>query len=236
MKKLFKNRYFSFLMIYLCVLSLIGTGLSFSRYTSNDSQENEARTAVYDVVISSGSLDSTEKNITMNIYATSKISEPASMQVGTYEKKQINIINRSECDVSLSDFEMVFPENSVYAKLIIPKSKEEMDAYEKQMGSMPLVILDYLGKTESELADAAQVYTLLKEKNEESFSFFTDGEILKTGEAKTFFIVSWVEHDAVYKADADANADTDNISHKTLEQLGIAAENFLIKINSRQVD
>ena len=90
-------------MIYLCIISIVGLSLSFSRYTSGDTKTEDARAAIYDVEIHSGDLQSVEQNMTMTVYATSKISETKSMIDGTYEKKQVNIHNFSECDISLSD-------------------------------------------------------------------------------------------------------------------------------------
>ena len=236
MKKLFKNRYFSFLMIYLCFLSIVGTSISFSKFLTQDSSEEAARAAIYNVEIYSGNSDTVEQDILMEIYATSKISETTSMIAGTYEYKQINIINKSECDISLSDYLIDDDENSIYSKLVIPMTAEEMAAYEQSKGSVPMVILDYLGKTETELSllSVAELKSLIDEKNTTSFEQLC--KTLKPNKISTFFIISWVEHDAVYKEDADNNADSDGISHKTPTELGLSAEFFKIQIHSEQVD
>ena len=167
-------------MIYLCIISIVGLSLSFSRYTSGDTKTEDARAAAYDVEIHSGDLQSVEQNMTMTVYATSKISETKSMIDGTYEKKQVNIHNFSECDISLSD-----------------------------MG-------------------------IQDQKNKKSFKEIENSGTIDTGESRTFFIISWVEHDNIYKADADLNED--KISHKTLKELNAESESFTIKLTSAQVD
>lgn len=234
MKKLFHNRYFSFLMIYLCIISIVGLSLSFSRYTSGDTKTEDARAAIYDVEIHSGDLQSVEQNMTMTVYATSKISETKSMIDGTYEKKQVNIHNFSECDISLSDMGIQDQTGNLYEKLIIPMNEEEITAYETKCGSIPLMVLDYLGKTEAELADYTKVRDIINKKNEESFEAIENRGTIDTGESRTFFIISWVEHDNIYKADADLNED--KISHKTLKELNAESESFTIKLTSAQVD
>lgn len=221
-------------MIYLCIISVVGMSLSFSRYTSGDTKTEDAHAAIYDVEIYSGDFQSFEKDITMTVYATSKISETGSMIEGTYEKKQINIHNLSECDISLSDMKIGNEAGSLYEKLVIPMNKEEMSAYETKCGSIPLLILNYLEKTEAELSNSEDVRTIVNAKNEESFEKIEDSGIVGAGESKTFFIISWVEHDDVYKADADLN--TDKISHKTLKELNFESESFIIQANSVQVD
>ena len=75
-------------MIYLCIISIVGLSLSFSRYTSGDTKTEDARAAAYDVEIHSGDLQSVEQNMTMTVYATSKISETKSMIDGTYERSK----------------------------------------------------------------------------------------------------------------------------------------------------
>lgn len=116
-------------MIYLCIISIVGLSLSFSRYTSGDTKTEDARAAAYDVEIHSGDLQSVEQNMTMTVYATSKISETKSMIDGTYEKKQVNIHNFSECDISLSDMGIQDQTGNLYEKLIIPMNEEEITAY-----------------------------------------------------------------------------------------------------------
>lgn len=234
MKKLFHNRYFSFLMIYLCIISIVGLSLSFSRYTSGDTKTEDARAAIYDVEIHSGNLQSVEQSMTMTVYATSKISETKSMIDGTYEKKQVNIHNFSECDISLSDMGIQDQTGNLYEKLIIPMNEEEITAYETKCGSIPLMVLDYLGKTEAELADYTDVRNIINEKNKKSFKEIENSGTIDTGESRTFFIISWVEHDNIYKADADLNED--KISHKTLKELNAESESFTIKLTSAQVD
>ncbi len=221
-------------MIYLCILSIVGMSLSFSRYTSGDTVTENARAAIYDVAIYSGDLQSTEQMINMSVYATSKISETGSMIEGTYEKKQVNIHNFSECDISLSDMKIINESDSLYEKLIIPMNEEEMTAYEIQCGSIPLSVLNYLGKTEIELADSNSVRQAVNNKNTESFNALENKGIIKPKESLTFFIISWVEHDNLYKADADNN--TDKISHKTPTELNLASEEFTIQATSNQVD
>ena len=192
MKKLFHNRYFSFLMIYLCIISIVGLSLSFSRYTSGDTKTEDARAAIYDVEI------------------------------------------HSECDISLSDMGIQDQTGNLYEKLIIPMNEEEITAYETKCGSIPLMVLDYLGKTEAELADYTDVRNIINEKNKKSFKEIENRGTIDTGESRTFFIISWVEHDNIYKADADLNED--KISHKTLKELNAESESFTIKLTSAQVD
>lgn len=234
MKKLVHNRYFSFLMIYLCIISIVGLSFSFSRYTSGDTKTEDARAAVYDVGIYSGDLQSVEQNITMAVYATSKISETGSMIEGTYEKKQVNIHNFSECDISLSSMKIQNETGNLYEKLIIPMNEQEMSEYETNCGSVPLMVLDYLGKTEAELTDHANVRNSINEKNKEAFKAIEDSGVVKTGESRTFFIISWIEHDNVYKEDAGLNMD--KISHKTLKDLDAESESFIIQATSEQID
>lgn len=59
-------------------------------------------------------------------------------------------------------------------------------------------------------------------------------ELLIQGRAEHSLIISWVEHDNIYKADADLNED--KISHKTLKELNAESESFTIKLTSAQVD
>ena len=160
-------------MIYLCIISIVGLSLSFSRYTSGDTKTEDARAAAYDVEIHSGDLQSVEQNMTMTVYET-------------------------------------------------------------KCGSIPLMVLDYLGKTEAELADYTDVRNIINEKNKKSFKEIENSGTIDTGESRTFFIISWVEHDNIYKADADLNED--KISHKTLKELNAESESFTIKLTSAQVD
>lgn len=240
--KIFKNRYFSFLMIYLCLLSIIGMGFSFSKYKSEDTQTDDARIALYDVNIYTGDSTNNQENIAINIYATSKISEPECMIEGTYEKKQINIHNQSECDIQLSRFDFKEIENDnknktdIYKQLIIPKTKEEMDIYEEEYdNNIAKAMLGYIGKSETELSDITELDTILNNANELSWDSMEDC-ILKPGETKTFFIIFWVEHNAVYKEDADLEENSDNISHKTPTELGVAPKKFLLSVHSEQFD
>ncbi len=237
MKKILKNRYFLFTMIYLCLLSVVAAGLSFSRYTSNDTHTDNSGVAVYDVVINSGDPSSKDTSVSMSVCATSKLSEPASMINGCYHKMQINVVNRSECTVALSDFRLTFAENSIYNKIIIPMNKSEMDSYEFESGSIPLAIIDYLGMTQEEISNMTveQVNAAVSNSNEQSCAYLSEHSVkLNKGEAKTFFVVAWVEHDSVYKQDADLNAD--KISHLTPTELGILPETFNFSVHSEQVD
>ena len=118
MKKLFKNRYFSFSMIYLCILCIFSAGLSLSQYTTNDTTTEDSGVAVYDVLITNGESTENSTEVAMSVHATSKLSEPTSMLDGTYEKMQINVTNYSECKISLSDFLLTeTTSNSIYEKI-----------------------------------------------------------------------------------------------------------------------
>ena len=237
MKKILKNRYFSFTMIYLCILGLVAAGFSFSRYTSNDTQMDNSGVAVYDVVINSGDPSSQDTSVSMSVCATSKLSEPSSMINGCYHKMQINIINRSECTVALSDFLLTAPDDSVYNKLLIPMDKEEIDKYELSCGSVPLAIIDYLGMTQDEVSKMTieEVNAAVSESNEQACIYLASRcEKLNAGQVATFFVIAWVEHDGVYKDDADLNPD--KISHKTPTELGIMPETFNFSVHSEQVD
>ncbi len=238
MKKLFKNRYFSFLMIYLCILCIFGAGLSLSQYTTNDTATDDSGVAVYNVVITAGESMDNSAEVSMSVYATSKISEPNSMIDGTYEKMQINVTNRSECTISLSDFLLDDnTDSSVYQKIIIPMNKTELEAYEKKCGSVPLMILNYLGLTQTQAAAMGidDVSSAVSSKNTETCAeLASNSDNIAIGESKTFFVISWVEHDSVYKNDADNS--TDNISHNTPTELGIQPETFKVSVDSEQVD
>lgn len=234
MKKLFKNRYFLFLMIYLCFLSVVGTSMSFSRFLTQDSSEDKARAAIYNVEIYGGTSE-TKQDIVMEIYATSKISETVSMQIGTYQYKQVNVINKSECDISISDCTMVDSANSVYTKLLIPYTEEEFTNYLQNDGTIPTMVLQYLEASVEDfssydLGEIDQLNELIEQANKVSCASM--GWNLKPNESAAFFIVSWVEHDSVYKEDAG----TDNISYKTLTELGVTADFFSIQIHSDQID
>ena len=241
MKKTTKNKWAVFTLIYLCILSFFALGLSWSRFTTGDTQTDDANVAVYDVVITTGVPGTSEVNRDLTVYATSKISEPASMVPYTYDKIQINIINKSECDISLSDFQ--FNSSDYYTKLILPMTQEEFNTFELSEGSVPLALAKYLNiKLENISID--KLKTAIDHKNTETIEAFeAEAKKLKPGEMKSFMIFSWVEHDAVYKDDADANmydADTnpngDYISHKTLAELGITSEPLNFSVHSEQVD
>ena len=238
MKKLFKNRYFSFLMIYLCILCIFSTGLSLSQYTTNDTATDDSGVAIYDVLITNGESTENSAEVSMSVHATSKLSEPTSMLDGTYEKMQINVTNYSECKISLSDF--ILSETAsgrIYEKIIIPMTKQEIEDYQRRCGSVPLMLLDYLGMTAKELGsmDLSAFNGVIAEKNTEAFTTLEDSsEEINIGETKTFFVISWVEHDSVYKADADNNAD--KISHITLGDLGVKPETFKVTVESKQID
>lgn len=64
------------------------------------------------------------------------------------------------------------------------------------------------------------------------------GLVLKPEEGKTVLILSWVEHDNVYKEDADLNAE--KISHKSPTELSGArsnvAEDFIVSVDTVQYD
>lgn len=237
-KKNSKSRYFTFAMIYLCILSAVAAGLSLSRYTSGDTATDESGVAIYDVVINTGDPGSTDTTAYLSVSATSKLTEPASMIAGCCQKMQINVINRSECTVELTDFSLIEPDGSVYTKIIIPKNKEEMDELELNCGSVPLAVIDFLGKTQSEMSamTVEEVNTLISASNAGVCRELSEnsGE-LAPGDRTTLFVVAWVEHDNIYKADADKNT-PDQISHQTPTQLGILPESFSFKVYSQQVD
>ena len=234
LKKLSKNRWRVFIIVYLCILSFFALGLSWSRYTTGDTQTDDANAAVYNVVISTGVPGSNEVNRDLTVYATAKISEPASMVPGTYDKLQINIINKSECDISLSNFQ--FNPSEYYTKLILPMTQDEFDKFEISKGSVPLALADYLNINLNDIS-IDTLKTAIDKKNKETIEQL-EGEsiVLKPEEMKSFMIFSWVEHDAVYKEDADLNAEGDHISYKTLAYLGITSEPINFSLHSEQVD
>lgn len=225
-------------MIYLCLLSIIGMGFSFSRYRSEDSKTDDAHIALYDVVIYSGDSVENQKHISVSVYATSKLSEPDSMIEGTYETKQINIMNKSECTVSLSEFKLEEIEKSddnktdIYKELVIPY--EEMDNYKLIYGdNVPGMMIDYIGEYQADLSDMDVLDGILEAKNTDTFDAM-DNCVLQPGETKTFYVIFWVEHDAVYKADADI--EQDSISHRTLAELSVTQKKLLFSVHSEQYD
>ena len=70
-------------------------------------------------------------------------------------------------------------------------NEEEITAYETKCGSIPLMVLDYLGKTEAELADYTDVRNIINEKNKKSFKEIENSGTIDTGESRTFFIISY---------------------------------------------
>lgn len=222
-------------MIYLCLLSIMAAGLSLSRYTSNDTAVSDSGVALYDVFITGGDPSSVQTEIAISVCATSKLSEPVSMIDGTYQKVQLNITNRSECAVALSDFLLSAPDGSVYNKVIIPKDEAEMAEYELKCGSIPLAVIDYLGKSRVELSQMSieQINTAISDSNTKTCNSLELSR-LSVGETKTLFVIAWVEHDGVYKADADLNED--KISHQTPTELGVLPEKFTFSVHSEQID
>lgn len=72
---------------------------------------------------------------------------------------------------------------------------------------------------ESRLSDVAYLNRIVLVSNKITKYLFdtedTSGTLLVSPRsARTIMIISWVEHDNIYKADADANAATDRISHR----------------------
>lgn len=225
-------------MIYLCILCVFSTGLSLSRYTTNDTATDDSGVAIYDVLITNGESTENSAEVAMSVHATSKLSEPTSMLDGTYEKMQINVTNYSECKISLSDFILYeTTNNSIYEKIILPMTKQEIEDYQRRCGSVPLMLLDYLGMTATEFGgmDFSAVNDVIDLKNIEALATLENSsDEINIGETKTFFVISWVEHDSVYKADADINED--KISHKTLTDLGVKPETFKVTVESKQID
>lgn len=222
-------------MIYLCILSIVATGLSLSRYISRDPSVTNANVAVYDVFINSGEPSSANTNVSASVYATSKLTEPGSMIEGTYDKIRVNIINRSECSIGLSDVKLQDPDSSVYEKLIIPMDENELAEYERQCGSIPLAVIDYLG-IDSALLDSMSVHDIDNAVSESNINTCNNmHDQIAAGERKTIYIISWVEHDNIYLVDAEANTN-DNISHKTPTQLGVQSEDFNFCVHSEQID
>ncbi len=231
---IFRNPYAKIFIVYLCLVSLVGMNGVFSRYTSTDSASDSAGAARYDVVIYDGTDSQHLTQIDIDLFATARLSEPESMEEGTYEFKQVNIINRSDCRILLSDFELTSPENSAYTKLLMNKSSGELDSYLEALNNdRPTGILYYVNKPVAELADIDQFNSIIEQQNAATVAELNLVQ-LSPGETKTFYIVAWAEHDNLYKSDAGQQADA--ISHKTPTQLSLRHEEFRITLRSVQAD
>ncbi len=253
----FKNRYFVYTLVYLCLLGILAAGLSFSRYTTEDSAADSAIATADNVYITGENVtqDAVE-TLAMNVYATSKLSESSSFVEHTYQRIQINIINESDCTVALSDFSITEADgtDSVYEMLAIDMTNTDYETYESKSyyGDTSAAVLAYINdncavslgsSTESvtytyDVTDAADVSDAVDAATESTFTTLEEGTasaVLQHGGTVSFCVMSWVEHDNVYKDDADAET-ADQISHSTLTELGIGTQEFTFSVHSEQVD
>lgn len=268
-------------------------GVSYSKYTSEGSDLQNAKVSVFDtqLVIYNGDDASLVGKAECHFYATAKLSEPNTMIEGACDCVSVDITNRSECDVRVSDLNIAeirtVNGQSAYSKLVLNESTDYIDNHNGIAGAanayMQKALSDYYQnlddiQDEKEKAEIQMLQTTFASDDDFFYPIGSDnpirydrtllsdvdylnqlirvtnkitiarmnnpakgfGTVIPVNEKKTFLILLWVEHDNVYKADADANNAA--YSEKTPTQLlgnndrSKVTESFYVIAHSEQID